>query len=224
MTGRITTDELLEKTVGGASSGGSTARPPEENTPSAALRQRLADAARTDQIFAVINAAAALAEEAKRAKDGVRCNEALEVMARAERKGGELLAEMLARGEIGTRRGQLTYGALGFSKTTSQRDRWKQLAAIPEAEFEAKLAAKRRAAAAGTRLPPVEQTKMCRTPWVRDANGVLTREIYAVDAAAEVEAPTIEKRHDRRSKSHRATSIPKLMPESATGKPQLEKT
>lgn len=108
-------------------------------------RFALAEARRVDEVKDIVDKAAALQEYARRAKDTEMLSDATELRLYAERKGGELLAEMKESGE---RRGQggdsegstaqlSKLADLGVTKTQSSR--WQKLAALPDDKFKVRV-------------------------------------------------------------------------------------
>jgi hypothetical protein len=159
----------------------------------AALRRRLEEAESIEAVLKVIGEVTALVTALKVAKaDAVDINKAAEVLTRGERRCGLSLAEMARRREVGQVRDhgrRRTFASLGVS--TKMRERMKARAAVPEAEFEARLAAKAAAVAVGKKqAPPAERVKMLLSPWTRDELGNASRTLTCVDAAeAAVEVP-----------------------------------
>jgi|GEM_PF-2847806 hypothetical protein len=175
----------------------------------AALRQRLAFASTIGDILAVLGAATDLAEMLKETKakkaarkrlkpkeravelaaDAAARTEIAEIVARAQRQGGLLLEQMVKRGEIGQVRDsgrRATFLDFGIDKR--MRARMKARAAVPEDEFESRLAARRPVRAAGAKPVPLSSLKMRVTPWFADVDGTLTRYVY--NSADEIEVPT----------------------------------
>jgi DNA N-6-adenine-methyltransferase (Dam) len=106
-------------------------------------RFALAEACRVDEVKDIVDAAAAMQEYFRRAKDTQMLENATELRLEAERKGGALLAKMKESGE---RRGDgrpwdngsderpLKLADLKITKT--QASKWQQLAALPDEKFE----------------------------------------------------------------------------------------
>lgn len=107
-----------------------------------AARRALAEAARVDEAMAIHNKAVGVRAYAMQAKDRQLIEHATEIQLRAQRRVGELLAEMKARGE--RRRGEQGQGLqavtlpklsdLGVSKIQSSR--WQKLAEMNIEDFE----------------------------------------------------------------------------------------
>ena len=118
-------------------------------------RAALAELRSIDEVKSVRDKAVAMAEYARQAKDSSLIDYATEIRARAERRCGEILREMSARGERHKGHGdQKTESQRAIPKladigvTASQSSRWQQLAELDEAAFESKVAALKRKAAA----------------------------------------------------------------------------
>jgi hypothetical protein len=119
-----------------------------------AARKALAEAVRIDEVKSVRDKASAMQFYAMQAKDVVLLQHAIDLRMRAERRAGQLLAEMKERGERhgggqaganaknlrGSRAATLVsepkLSDLGVSKTQSSR--WQKLAALDEKDFEDK--------------------------------------------------------------------------------------
>ena len=109
----------------------------------------LAKACRVDEVKSIRDKAVALAAYAKQAQNLQLERQATEIRVRAERRAGQLLAEMpKAKGakEPGTKRGSTrsndtttsTLDEIGVTK--DQSSQWQKLAKVPDADFEQALA------------------------------------------------------------------------------------
>jgi hypothetical protein len=115
-----------------------------------AARRALAEATRVDEVKSIRDKAVAMKVYAAQAKDITLIARATQLRMRSERRAGELLIEMKAKGERQkageNRRGVDSRAAqpstpklsdLGVSKTQSSR--WQKLAGISDDEFESKV-------------------------------------------------------------------------------------
>ena len=124
-----------------------------------------------DEVKDIRDKAMAFEAYARQAKNTEAERRACEIRLRAERKAGQLLADMeKAKGNAGPGRGKAG-GAVGpafndapalrdIGISKSQSSRWQQLAAVPEAQFEAALAAPEKPSTSGIIRPPPKQEPM----------------------------------------------------------------
>jgi hypothetical protein len=124
-------------------------------TPYDVARRALAEAKRIDDVKAICNKAEAMQVYAQRAKDASLIQDATALRMRAERRLGELLAEMKETGEReakgGDRRSKSQPATLipklsDLGVTKTQSSRWQKLAELDDATFEAKVQCVTRAA------------------------------------------------------------------------------
>jgi hypothetical protein len=126
-------------------------------------RRALAEARRVDEAKDIRDKAVAMQVYATQAKDRQLIEHATEIRLRAERRAGELLAEMAERGERAksgdkeSGRGKKplsrpTLSDLGISKTQSSH--WQQLAGLPDQDFEDKITRATDKAVAAIDAPP----------------------------------------------------------------------
>jgi hypothetical protein len=125
-------------------------------------RRALAEARRVDEAKGIRDKAMAMQVYAKQAKDRQLIEHATEIRLRAERKAGELLAEMEKnKGAIAGKTGNKgkpvldptpKLADLGVSKIQSHR--WQRLAGLPEREFENKVTRATDTAVAVIDAPP----------------------------------------------------------------------
>lgn len=119
-----------------------------------AARQAIEEARRVDEVKAIRDQAEAARAYAKQAKLGMEMvNAAAEIKLRAERRAGQILAEMKLRdgGDAArartpstpTRELPPTLADLGV--TYDQSSRWQQMAAMPQSKFEQHLAERKEA-------------------------------------------------------------------------------
>jgi len=136
-------------------------------------RQALSEVVRVDEVQDIRSKAAALAAYARQAKDRELVDKATEIKLRAERRAGELLASMKARGERRDRgrpaednsRSETTISEetedkktledLGLSK--DQSSRWQALAALPPNKFEERVEEAKRHAVDSLDLTPSDR-------------------------------------------------------------------
>lgn len=120
-----------------------------------AARRALAEAVRFDDVKQIRDMAVAAQEYARQAKDRELIDNATEIRKRAERRAGEVLAEMKVNGERRTPGGDqktkshpaiLKIGDLGITPTQSSR--WQQLAKLPADAFEEHVDAAKKSAVA----------------------------------------------------------------------------
>lgn len=146
-----------------------------------AARDALTEAVRIDEVMSIRTQAAAFAAYARQAKDSDLINKATELRLRAERKAGQLLAAMKKSGErqAGGRpagkngsRDQTVLGPeevpeplkledLGISKFQSSR--WQNVGALPEKEFDERVAQTQRLATQSVEMTPFERAQEKKT-------------------------------------------------------------
>jgi hypothetical protein len=125
-------------------------------------RHALAEARRVDEVKDIRDKAVAMQTYAKQAKDRQLIEHATEIRLRAERKAGELLAEMdKNKGAIPGKTGRKGRPVLDptpklsdLSITKDQSSRWQRLAGLPEQEFENKVTRATDTAVAAIDAPP----------------------------------------------------------------------
>lgn len=140
-----------------------------------AARLALFEAKRVDEVMDIKNQAIALDAYARQAKDPELINLATDIRMRAERRAGELLAAMERNGE---RKGPgrpannngsdaqpldepKTLDELGIRK--DQSSRWQKIAALPEKEFEERVAQSKRLATQSVESTPFERAQEKKT-------------------------------------------------------------
>ena len=135
-------------------------------------RRALAEACRVDEAKSIRDKAVAMQAYAKQAKDRSLIENATEIRLRAERRAGELLAEMAKNkgalpGKTG-RKGRPVLDPtpklsdLGIKK--DQSSRWQKLAGLPEQEFEDKIARATDTAVTVIDAPPRRKQPRKRKP------------------------------------------------------------
>ncbi len=102
-----------------------------------AARHALAQAQSVDEVLEIRDRAEAARAYARMAGDIAMVNMAAEIRIRAERRAGELLAQMKCEGLMGQGKGDVL-SPLGIEKHESSR--WQKVAAVPEREFDAYVA------------------------------------------------------------------------------------
>jgi N6-adenosine-specific RNA methylase IME4 len=136
-----------------------------------AARRALAEAARVDEVKQIRDVAVAAQVYARQAQDVDLINNATDIRKRAERRAGELLAEMKTRGERqrvgdnqhGSNAAQLPPKLSDLGVTKTQSSRWQATAALPAEEFEKQVeAAKRKAVASITTTQTADMKKQRR--------------------------------------------------------------
>jgi hypothetical protein len=158
-----------------------------------AAKRALAAAISIDEVKDIRDKAAAMRLYAMQAKDRVLIDQATEIRLRAERRAGEILAEMADRGER-HRRGDSNQHAKSQAATLqnldinkSQSSRWQKLAEIEEDDFEELVInAKEKACGAVDRAQqPKPEPKP--KPAKKDTAGIIAtcvREVEAIVRAA----------------------------------------
>ena len=127
-------------------------------------KQALAELRRVDEVKNIRDKAVAMQAYAKQAKDFDLIEKATEVRIRAERRAGEILADMGERGERAKGGGDLrkelrpaTLSSLGVTNTESSR--WQALARLDEDAFELRVAAMKRQAVSPSALNKLDETE-----------------------------------------------------------------
>jgi N6-adenosine-specific RNA methylase IME4 len=159
-----------------------------------AARRALAEAQRVDEVKAIRDKAVAVQAYARQAKDTTLIEHATDIRLRAERRAGELLAEMAKRKErhagkapkgsrVATPMPQPKLSDLGVSKTQSSR--WQALASIPQEKFESVVADARskvdRAVRNAVRAVEIEQER--ETYRARIETGATAEDLEALAAS-----------------------------------------
>src|SRR5262245_40013225 len=118
-------------------------------------RRALAEAVRIDEVKAIRDKAVAMKVYAEQANDRQLIDHAIELQLRAERRAGELLREMMDRGERDSGKGNrnpalksqaATPKLSDLGVTKSQSSRWQRLSMLSDEGFEQKVAEAREAA------------------------------------------------------------------------------
>lgn len=130
-----------------------------------AARAALAEACRVDEVKDVRDRMMALQAYARQAKDGELIEWATDIRLRAERKAGQVLAEMAETGERASPgrpekrspAATIILKDMGLSK--SQSSRWQALAALDEETFERRALAAKREAVASVETPAATRTQ-----------------------------------------------------------------
>ena len=185
-------------------------------------RTALAEAHRVDEVKDIRDKAAAMQAYARQAKDGELIGWATDIRLRAERKAGQLLAEMKENGEreAGGRPEKRSHDAtvslndLGISKTQSSR--WQKLGALADGDFENRLvAAKKQAvssveATAAERAAEKKERRQEREAELGAKQAALPSEKYGVivaDPEWRFEPWSRETGMDRAADNHYPTSV-----------------
>jgi N6-adenosine-specific RNA methylase IME4 len=136
-----------------------------------AARRALAEAHRVDEAKSIRDKAVAMQAYAKQAKDSTLIIQATEIKMRAERRAGELLTEMKARGQregAGGNRKSKSQPAILIPKlsdigiTATQSSRWQQLAALDDTHFEDKVSGASKRAYDGMTHRIIKAAKIAR--------------------------------------------------------------
>jgi N6-adenosine-specific RNA methylase IME4 len=129
-----------------------------------AARRALVEAHSVDEVAAIRDRAIAMQTYARMAKDSELIDKATDIRLRAERRAGEMLTEMRETGqrakggESGRRELQpVTLGDLGVTKMESSR--WQRIAAMPELQFEQRVADVKREAIRSVEITAAERAR-----------------------------------------------------------------
>jgi N6-adenosine-specific RNA methylase IME4 len=133
-----------------------------------AARRALAEASTVDEVASIRDRAIAMQTYARMAKDSDLIDKATDIRLRAERRAGEMLAEMRETGQRDDGRGNrnpvlksqaATPKLVDLGVTKTESSRWQKIAAMPEPEFEQRVAVAKREAVRSVEATTAERTE-----------------------------------------------------------------
>lgn len=162
-----------------------------------AARTALAEAHRVDEVKDIRDKAEAMAAYARQAKDTEMIQWVTEIKVRAERRAGQMLAEMpKAKGELrnSSRSHDVTatktLADIGISKNESSR--WQKLAAVSDEKFEHAVAAAKEVAGEVTTAAMLRAAKPAHVePEDADYSGPSEAELQALHDAAKADLDVV---------------------------------
>lgn len=135
-----------------------------------AARYALSIAVEVDEVKDIRDKAEAMAAYARQAKDTELVQWATEIKVRAERKAGQMLAEMpkakggILRGHTMVPRGNEAKTLADIGITKNESSRWQKLAAVTDTQFEEAVSAAKEVAGEVTTAAMLRAAKACEPP------------------------------------------------------------
>lgn len=135
-----------------------------------AARYALSVAVEVDEVKDIRDKAEAMAAYARQAKDTELVQWATEIKVRAERRAGQMLAEMpkakgeILRGNTMVPRGNEAKTLADIGITKNESSRWQKLAAVTDTQFEEAVAAAKEVAGEVTTAAMLRAAKACEPP------------------------------------------------------------